>query len=266
MASGSSGKYANCFCLLDSGLLVIIITPPPPSAGTYSTGNLFIDSGLLIVFFTPSPHFTRKVSWRQNFIAIFAIFLLYNPYWLSLFLLIKKSPIIKFQARFEKAWFLKAKRTLNHALCAVCCEVAVLLWVRLSEFTLFSSYFQHLTMPSFIIICNELAFLLALVLAHCSMQNALRGLATWLDLTWASYWFSEVYMNIEAQARGDAPFPPLHPHLHPPPLIIIDKFLDLVDKLKLEATARANNSDIFNKYYNHSSPAMNLSTLKRHEW
>ena len=37
-----------------------------------------------------------------------------------------------------------------------------------------------------------------------------------------------------------------------------------VDKLKLEATAHANTSDIFNKYYNHSSPAMNLSTLKRH--
>ena len=37
-----------------------------------------------------------------------------------------------------------------------------------------------------------------------------------------------------------------------------------VDKLKLEATAHANNSDIFNKYYNHSSPAMNLWTLKRH--
>ena len=30
-----------------------------------------------------------------------------------------------------------------------------------------------------------------------------------------------------------------------------------VDKLKLKATAHANNSDIFNKYYSHSSLAMN---------
>ena len=29
-----------------------------------------------------------------------------------------------------------------------------------------------------------------------------------------------------------------------------------VDKFKLEATAHANNSDILNKYYNHSSPAI----------